>query len=120
MFGIIVETSFSATHQLHGADGTREPRHGHDWRVRACFASPTLTPEDVVLDFHEAQRAVRAAVEAWQYAHLNDRPEFAGRNPSAEVVAAMIFQRIRAAGIPGLRRVEVTEAPDCLAYYEVD
>jgi 6-pyruvoyltetrahydropterin/6-carboxytetrahydropterin synthase len=118
MYTIIVEGSFSATHQLALADGSIEPLHGHDWGVRAHFASPTLDRCGMVLDFEDARAGLRSVLERLRYVDLNQHEGFRGANPTAEAVARYIFDRLREAGLTMLRRVEVTEAPGCVAVYE--
>jgi 6-pyruvoyl-tetrahydropterin synthase len=120
MYGIKVEASFSATHQLRLADGTLEALHGHDWRVCAVFGVPTLDAQGMVLDFHLAERALRSVVQPWHHQHLNSVGEFAGEFPTAESVAYVIYQKLSRAQLAGLRRIEVTEAPHCTAFYEPD
>ncbi len=119
-FGIRVEAGFCATHQLRLADGTVEPVHGHDWGVRAVFRTVELDAQGMVLDFHEAERAVQAAVAGWQHGHLNELGDFTGRNPTAEVVAEVLFLQLRRGGLHTISRVEITEAPHCTAFYEAD
>ena len=118
MFTIVVQCSFSAMHRLRLADGTLEPQHGHDWVVRAHFSRPTLSNSDMVLDFHDAQGALRSVAEPLRYADLNSLDPLSGLNPTAEVVAKFIFDGLSRLGFDSLRRVEVTEAPDCVAAYE--
>ena len=118
MYSIAVEATFSASHQVRLSDGTREPRHAHDWAVRAWFSCPTLDGCDMVVDFHEAQMAVEAVVSEFHHKNLNEIGAIADLNPTAEVLARHVYERIRAAGLPAIRRVEVTEAPGCVAAYE--
>jgi len=119
VFGIIVQTRFSATHQLRLPDGSLEPLHGHDWHVRALFRAPSLDSLGMVLDFHDAEKALQATVSGWHLGHLNHLPDFAGQNPTAENIAHATY-RILHKRFPSLFRIEVTEAPECVAYYESD
>ena len=118
MYSIAVEATFSASHQVRLPDGTRESLHAHDWVVRAWFSCPTLDGCDMVVDFHEAQVALRAVVSDFQHKNLNEIGAIAALNPTAEVLARHIYDRIRVAGLSGILRVEVTEAPGCVAAYE--
>jgi 6-pyruvoyltetrahydropterin/6-carboxytetrahydropterin synthase len=118
VFTIIVECGFSAIHQLRLPGGTLEQRHGHDWIVRAHFSRSTLSDADMVIDFAEAQAALRSVIEPLQYADLNSFEPLSGLNPTAEVVAKFIFDRLSGSASDSLRRVEVTEAPGCIAAYE--
>ena len=118
MFTITVETTFSATHQLKLHSGALEPRHGHDWIVRAYFTRADLDDHGMVLDFEEARETLNRVVGELHHTDLADHPGFAGLNPTAEVVAKHVFDRIRGAAHTVLRRVEVVEAPNCVACYE--
>jgi 6-pyruvoyltetrahydropterin/6-carboxytetrahydropterin synthase len=117
-YSVTVEASFSALHRLRLPDGTWEPRHGHDWRVRASFTRCELNGEGMVLDFHRAQAALQYVVMPLHHADLNDVPALAGLNPTAEVVARFLFDGLKAAGLKEVRSVCVTEAPGCEALYE--
>jgi len=113
-----VEASFSATHRLQLADGTHEPLHGHDWHVRVCFWARELNPNGMVIDFHDAQRALQAVLAPLHYSELNANPALEGQNPTAEAVAACIFKRLAAQGLSSIGSVTVSEAPGCWATFE--
>lgn len=118
-YEVIVEDRFNATHQLRLGDGAIEPLHGHDWHVRAYFRSDRLDAQGMVVDFHHAQQALRGVLSNLQYTLLNELPAFRERNPTAEVVAEHVLVSLRKAGLPETSRVEVTEAPGCVAAYQV-
>lgn len=120
MYRISVETNFDADHQVRMPGGTLEDRHGHNWCVRAVFASRELNDLEMVVDFLDAERALRQAIRPLDGAFLNGSPAFAGRNPTAELVARFIADRLVEHGLRTLQRVEVTEAPGCVASFEVD
>ncbi len=119
MFTVIVEAGFSAMHQLRLAGGMVEPQHGHDWIVRAYFCREELSEEDMVVDFTHAQAALRAVLATLHHADLNAHAALAGLNPTAEVIARHVFEQLSKTSMAGLRRVEVTEAPGCVAAYEI-
>ncbi len=118
MYSVAVEAGFSATHQLRLHDGTNEPRHGHDWRVRVTFAKPSLDELGMVIDFAEAKRVLTQVVQPLEYCDLNESPALRGKNPTTEVVAEWIFHRVVELGVASIIRVEVTEAPGCVAIFE--
>ncbi len=118
MFTIVVEAGFSAAPRVRYLDGTVEEPHGHTWRVRAFFSRSHLDGVGMVIDFGEAQTALHSAVNELEKTDLNTHPALAGWNPTAEVVAKHLFDCVLAAGISTLRRVEVTEAPGCVAIFE--
>src|SRR5438552_12731189 len=89
-FEITIVREFSATHQLRLLDGTLEPLHGHNWRVRVTVAADNLDAICTVMDFHELQRLVDVVLEPMRERNVNDMPPFSTRNPSAENVALHI------------------------------
>ncbi|MFQ5414195.1 MAG: 6-pyruvoyl tetrahydropterin synthase family protein [Phycisphaerae bacterium] len=118
MYTVTIEARFSAIHRVRYGDGTVEAAHGHDWRVRVRFERGTLNADGMVVEFHDAQRALAGVLADLNHADLNTHPALAGANPTAEVVARYIFDAIEARCGPGVRMVAVTEAPGCVATYE--
>ena len=87
-FEIATVRRFAAAHALRLYDGSMEPVHGHNWRVRVRVAADRLDPIGVVMDFHELERLVDQIVGPWHNRHLNECPPFSTElNPSAENVA---------------------------------
>jgi 6-pyruvoyltetrahydropterin/6-carboxytetrahydropterin synthase len=118
MYTVIVETSFSAVHSVTLSGGVSEPPHGHEWHVRAHFAAEELNEFGMVVDFEEARRALSHVAAQLEQTNLNENPEIPGPCPTAEVVARHLFEQIRRQGLASLKKVEVTEAPGCVAAYE--
>ena len=116
-FTISIEATFSATHRLRFADGSLEPLHGHDWHVRAYFQRAELDEAGMVVDFHRAEETLRAILAPLHHSDLNALPDFAHLNPTAEIVARRVFQKLFDAGLREVSRVDVTEAPGCVASY---
>lgn len=121
MYEISVAGTFNATHALKLADGTREPLHGHDWQVSVDLAAEALDSVGFVADFCEVQRVLNAALGELHHQDLNSHPWFRECNPSAENVARVIYEKLRAAPAwgPRVRRVSVVEAPGCSARFVV-
>ncbi len=118
MFELRIERTFNAAHALRLADGSREPLHGHDWRTTVVVAA-ALDELEMVMDFHELEQRVDAAIGVLHHQTLEQLPAFAERNASAERVAEYLAKEI-AAGLPErvtLVEVTVTEAPGCAATY---
>ncbi len=118
MYSVTVESRFSATHQLRLACGDLEPMHGHDWLVRAKVRALDLCDLGMVVDFHRLESLLNDVVGVLHHKHLNSVEVLHGKNPTAEVLARHVFDAVRAKGLEGLTRVEVTEAPGCIAAYE--
>jgi 6-pyruvoyltetrahydropterin/6-carboxytetrahydropterin synthase len=119
-YEITTTRQFAAAHQLRLYDGSLEPLHGHNWRVKVTAAAPKLDAIGVVMDFHVLERLVDAVLAPLHNRHLNDVPPFTSElNPSAENVALHVGRAV-APKLPngvGLARVEVWETDDNSAVY---
>jgi 6-pyruvoyltetrahydropterin/6-carboxytetrahydropterin synthase len=119
-FEISTTREFAAAHALRLYDGSIEPLHGHNWRVRATVRAQGLDAIGVVMDFHELERLVDAWVQPLHNRNLNDLAPFSkGLNPSAENVALHIGRSL-APTLPKnveLERVEVWETSANRATY---
>jgi 6-pyruvoyltetrahydropterin/6-carboxytetrahydropterin synthase len=116
-YEILVRDEFSAAHQLRMYDGALEPLHGHNWTVEVEMAGPRLDRIDVLVDFTRVQARLRELLGRLHDRLLNEVPELAGRNPSAEAVAAWLFEALTQDVPPNVRlkRVRVWETPSCAA-----
>ncbi|NOX59774.1 MAG: 6-carboxytetrahydropterin synthase [Planctomycetes bacterium] len=119
MFEASVEAAFSAAHRVRLPDGSLEPLHGHDWCVAATFARCELDESGFVVDFIAAERCLAAIVGQLHHRDLNTCELMAGLNPTAEIVARGIFEKLAEDDSLGraLHRVRITEAPGCSATY---
>jgi 6-pyruvoyltetrahydropterin/6-carboxytetrahydropterin synthase len=115
-FEITTTREFSAAHQLRLYDGSLEPLHGHNWRVKVTVSADKLDAIGVVMDFHELERLVDAIITPMHNRHLNELPSFTELNPSAENVAWHIGESLR---LPTARlvSVEVWETTNNSAVY---
>jgi 6-pyruvoyl-tetrahydropterin synthase len=89
---LALRRAFVADH-FHDLPGFQEDRHGHNWEVEACV--------ELVQDADEArfQEALEGWIGAVDYRLLNELPALAGRNPTAELLAAWAFQDLLDAGL---------------------
>jgi 6-pyruvoyltetrahydropterin/6-carboxytetrahydropterin synthase len=115
-FEITTTREFSAAHQLRLYDGSLEPLHGHNWRVKVSVAGE-LDAIGVVMDFHELERLVDELIVPMHNRHLNDLPAFATLNPTAENVARHVGQALRLPAGVSLACVEVWETSGNSAIY---
>src|SRR4051812_17810048 len=105
-FEITTTHHFSAAHQLRLYDGSMEPLHGHNWKVKVTVSAQKLDEIGVVMDFHELERLVDEIVEPMHNRNLNELPPFKSTNPSAENVAVHIAQKL---GLPPNVKMEAVE-----------
>ena len=117
-FEVTVEDGFSACHSVLLPGGSYEPPHVHEWRVWVTFRAATLNEAGFVVDFVEAQAALRQACGELDGGDLNAHTRFA-TGASAERVAHWLAERM--ATLVGesarVHRVSVTEAAGCVAAY---
>lgn len=119
MHEVRIERGFFAAHALRLYDGSYEALHAHDWRVVVEVRAERLDAIEVVMDFHELEKLVAAALDDLRETNLNEHEAFAGVNPTAERVAEHIYGTL-AAKLPAavkLASVAVTESPGCEARY---
>jgi 6-pyruvoyltetrahydropterin/6-carboxytetrahydropterin synthase len=91
-YTISVSASLSAAHRLPGHPGPCAQMHGHNFEVTAELSARTLAA-GMVADFMDVRAALDAAFVGLDHACLNDHPELSP--PTAEVLAAWIFGRLR-------------------------
>jgi 6-pyruvoyltetrahydropterin/6-carboxytetrahydropterin synthase len=116
-FEITTTRTFAAAHQLRLYDGTLEPLHGHNWRVKVTVAADTLDSIGVVMDFHELDRMVDVLIAPMHNRHLNELSSFQDCNPSAENVALHIGRSLRLPSHVRLKSVRVWETDGNSAVY---
>jgi 6-pyruvoyltetrahydropterin/6-carboxytetrahydropterin synthase len=109
--------TFAASHQLRLYDGSLEPLHGHNWRLRVVVGGTKLDAIGVVMDFHELERLVNQIVDPMHNRHLNELPAFASANPSAENVAVHVGESLNLPSGVNLLSVEVWETDENSAVY---
>jgi 6-pyruvoyltetrahydropterin/6-carboxytetrahydropterin synthase len=95
MFELMVETTFSAAHQLRGYKGKCENFHGHNWKVQIHVAAEKLNEIDLGMDFHDLKRYTQEVVGSLDHAFLNEIFPFTEKNPSSENIAKWIYDSLR-------------------------
>jgi 6-pyruvoyltetrahydropterin/6-carboxytetrahydropterin synthase len=120
MYEILVEASFSAIHAVRLPDGRVEPKHGHDWVVVVCLGCDELDEYGFVADFEDVQEVLQGHAGELHHCDLNQHRYLAGVSPTAENVAKVLYDLMRASELWGrlVRSVAVTEAPGCVARFE--
>jgi 6-pyruvoyltetrahydropterin/6-carboxytetrahydropterin synthase len=119
VYTIIVETTFSAQHQLTLGDGSKEPLHSHNWGVACVVSAQKLDKMGLAIDFNRLKAMIDGIVSEFEGKQLEISPVFKNMNSSAENVAEYVYNRLKKMLEPNLKLeyVEVTEAPHCRARY---
>jgi 6-pyruvoyltetrahydropterin/6-carboxytetrahydropterin synthase len=95
MFELMVETTFSAAHQLKGYRGKCERLHGHNWKVQVHVIAEKLNEIDIAIDFHEMKSLTNEVVSALDHSILNEIFPFTEKNPSSENIAKWVYDSLR-------------------------
>ena len=95
MFELMVETHFSAAHQLRGYGGDCERLHGHNWKVQVHILADKLNDIDLAIDFHELKKYTNEILAPLDHGFLNDIFPFTEKNPSSENISKWIFDTLK-------------------------
>ncbi|MCH7700590.1 MAG: 6-carboxytetrahydropterin synthase [Planctomycetes bacterium] len=122
MWQIRVESTFSARHAIRYASGEVEDPHDHTWHVEVRYAGADLDDHGLLVDFVQAKHTLDSVLSKLAGTDLNTNPVLAGRNPTAEHVAGVIYAELQRAGsrADNCVAVLVEEAPGCKACFIPD
>jgi len=94
MYEVTIIKSFSAAHLLANIGGKCEELHGHNFKVEVTVAAPNLNESGLLIDFRIVKKWLSEILEQMDHKHLNELPNFAGINPSAENIAKYIYMEM--------------------------
>lgn len=95
MYSVSVTRSFVAQHYLTVPDpGPEGTLHSHQFTAEVTYRGPELGEYGYLVDIDAVIDAVESTVETFTDETLNDLPEFAGLNPSAEHFARIFASRL--------------------------
>ena len=123
MYEITVEKHFDAAHYLRGYQGKCESLHGHRYRVVVKVGAAKLDDVGLAYDFTDLKRHLQGILDRYDHTCLNDVPPFDEINPSAENIAAAIYNELKAmlsADPVTLTAVEAWESPEQGVAYRPD
>lgn len=95
MFRIVVFDYFSSAHQLKGYQGQCEEVHGHNWKVEVEIAGERLDEIGLLVDFREVKKIMKNILDGLDHKMLNQVPPFDRMNPSSELIAQHIYNRMK-------------------------
>jgi len=123
MYEISVERHFDAAHYLRGYRGRCEALHGHRYKVVARIKAEKLNDIGLAYDFTDLKRHLDEILSRFDHTCLNDVKPFDEINPSAENIAATIYNELndRLANDPiVLSGIEAWESPETAVTYTPD
>jgi 6-pyruvoyltetrahydropterin/6-carboxytetrahydropterin synthase len=94
IYTLKVITDFAAAHALRGYTGECSQLHGHNWKVEVEVIATSLDEIGMGIDFKEIKIQTKEALNRLDHRHLNDIKPFDAINPTAENIAAYIYQRL--------------------------
>ena len=123
MYEITVEKHFEAAHYLRGYQGKCEKTHGHRYKVVVKIQAKKLNEIGLAYDFTDLKRYLKEILERYDHTCLNDIRPFDKINPSAENIAATIYNELKeklSAEPVTLTAVEAWESPEQGVAYRPD
>ncbi len=123
MYTLGVRRSFIARHFLIGGDwGAENFPNSHHYILELQLEGSELDQHGYLVDIVDVEKQLDEIVCYYKEQMLNDKPEFAGLNPSIEhfarILATSLSERIRAANISALK-VVLWENDSAWAAYRV-
>lgn len=123
MYTLGVKRDFIARHFLIGGDwGPENFPNSHHYVLELQLQGKELDQHGYLVDIVDVNNQVDEMVNYYSEQMLNEKPEFAGLNPSIEhfarILATSLNERIRAANITALK-VVLWENESAWAAYEV-
>ena len=94
MYEIYVAAQFEAAHRLVGDFGPATRQHGHTYRMEVILRGERLKKDRTLYDIGQLSPAVEKLAASLHYRDLNDVPDLAGVNTTAEAVAHYCWERL--------------------------
>ncbi|HVN16385.1 MAG TPA: 6-carboxytetrahydropterin synthase [Anaerolineales bacterium] len=110
MYTLAVRRDFIARHFLIGGDwGPENNPNSHHYVLELQLSGNELNQHGYLVDIVEVEKHLGEIVGYYKEQMLNDKPEFAGLNPSIEhfarILATSLNERIQAKNITALKVV---------------
>lgn len=94
MYEVSVQDHFDAAHYLRGYQGKCEQLHGHRYRVVVKVEADKLDDVGLAYDFTDLKRHLNDILARFDHTCLNEVAPFDSINPSAENIAATIYDEL--------------------------
>ncbi|MBR5913951.1 MAG: 6-carboxytetrahydropterin synthase QueD [Selenomonadaceae bacterium] len=122
MYELTVKSEFEAAHRIENYPGKCARLHGHNWIVEAIVQGDTLNELGILIDFKTLKDELNKVLDEFDHQYLNELEIFAKKNPTAELIAKEIFDKLSTAeifsGTTKLKGIRVYETPkSCVTYF---
>lgn len=124
MFELVVNGAFEAAHRLVDYPGKCNRLHGHSWTVEMSVKGNKLDKIGMVADFKVLKNLLMEVLDAMDHQYLNELPQFATINPTAEHIAQYIYEAVEKHDVfkstVKLDYIKVWESPKAAVIYRKD
>ncbi len=117
MFELCVESQFDSAHNLRKYQGPCENLHGHTYKVQVFVRGSQLNEMGMLIDFRRIKTALSEVISYLDHRYLNELPEFQEQNPTAEIIAKVVFEKMRLQLGEIVHKVIIWESPTSSACY---
>ena len=122
MYELTVRSEFEAAHKIKNYPGKCARLHGHNWIVEAIVKGTELNELGILIDFKVLKAELKKVLDEFDHQYLNELKFFSEKNPTAENLAKIIFEKLSKSeiftGTTKLFAVKVYESPkSCVTYY---
>lgn len=121
MYSVAVTREFIASHYLIGGDwGAENQPHSHPYKLEISISGEQLDQHGYLVDIVAIEAALDTVVNEYRDQLLNDKPSFAGLNPSIEHFSRILCHQLLAFINPpgsGNLRVKLWENASCWAAF---
>jgi 6-pyruvoyltetrahydropterin/6-carboxytetrahydropterin synthase len=121
MYEVYVAAQFEAAHRLVGDFGPATRPHGHTYRMEVIVRGERLMDDGTLYDIGLLRPVVEELAASLHYRDLNDVPDLADVNTTAEAVARYCWDELapplRGQGLDSLA-VRIWESPQVYAARE--
>jgi len=94
MYEVEIIAGFAAAHRLREYKGKCERLHGHNYRVHVVVRAESPQSGGMIIDFGDLKQVTNRVLEKLDHAFLNEIAPFDKIEPSAENLAAYLFEQI--------------------------
>jgi len=92
VYTLCLKKDFSARHYLIGGDwGDENHPHAHDYKLELRLSAAELDRHEYLVDLVDVETHIEDAIAGYRDSMLNDTKSFAGRNPSLELFARILW-----------------------------
>lgn len=124
MYELTVKAEFEAAHFIKNYPGKCARLHGHNWIVEAVAKGTELNELGILIDFKILKAELNRVLDEFDHQYLNELEVFAEKNPTAENLAKIIFEKLSKSeifsGKNKLAAIKVYETPKSCVIYSQD